>query len=88
MPDGVVISGIAGDVSTAVIYHGMHGDAVYFKNGISLEGVVAPVVVDAGGNIGLFSRYIALKFPNAHVYGAEPIDVLAKTRAREQQAIC
>jgi hypothetical protein len=61
MPDGVVISGIAGDVGTAVIYHGMHGDAVYFKKGISLEGVAAPVVVDAGGNIGLFSRYICFE---------------------------
>jgi len=77
MFDGARIAAISGDVGAVGVYKEMYQDNVYFAHGVSLEKRANPVVIDAGVNIGLFSRFIAEKFPTAKVFGAEPIDVLA-----------
>lgn len=80
--DGNTISAVAGDVGAALVYQEMYEQKVYFQHGFTLEGVKNPIVVDAGVNIGLFSRYIAEHFPTAKVFGAEPIDVISDMARR------
>lgn len=78
MFDGTRITVVSGDVGASGVYKEIYGDKIYFLNGITLDDVKNPVVVDAGVNIGMFSRYIAEKFPTARVYGAEPVKQLAE----------
>jgi 31-O-methyltransferase len=85
MHDGTKLTALSGDVGAAGVYKEMFEDHVYFEHGVTLEGIEAPIVIDAGVNIGLFSRYIAQTFPKARVFGAEPIDVLVKC-ARKNNA--
>ncbi len=51
-----------------------------FFDGVYLEGFPAeatigdtPVVVDVGANVGYFSLYMLSKFPNARIFGFEPM---------------
>lgn len=75
--DGKLISAVSGDQGASLVYQEMYQQQVYLQNGISLAGVEQPVIVDAGVNIGIFSRFCAEKFPTATVFGAEPIPDIA-----------
>lgn len=81
-PNGMMLHCIGGDAGTQFVYKEIFMDRAYFKHGISLDGIAAPVVIDAGANIGLFSLFIAQQFPTAKVYGAEPVPLLHEAASR------
>ena len=76
--DGKSFHGISGDRIFDVIHTEIYKDHCYFKYGVSLNGVENPFVIDAGANVGLFSRWIGENYPTAVVHAAEPVPQLCE----------
>ena len=74
--DGKEFNVISGDRIFDIIHAEIYKDECYFKYGVTLKGVEKPFVIDAGANVGLFSRWIAESFPTATVHAAEPVPQL------------
>jgi 31-O-methyltransferase len=77
MRDGSDVYAVAGDLGLQMVFHEIYELEVYDRSDVSLAGVPRPVIVDCGANVGLFSRYMLLKYPGARVFAAEPIPELA-----------
>lgn len=56
---------------TLAIYKEVFEEEVYLQEGVALQDGCC--VLDIGANIGLFTLYIYDRYPNAHVYAAEPV---------------
>jgi FkbM family methyltransferase len=56
---------------TGFLYTEIFEDHTYHKNGIELK--EGDVVFDVGANIGMFSLYVALHYPNTKIYSLEPV---------------
>lgn len=54
----------------AFIYREIFEQRCYFKHGVSVKD--GDVVLDVGANIGLFSLYLAQKYPHASIHAFEP----------------
>lgn len=87
LPNGLKVWTIGGDMLFPLVYREIFVTNDYFRHGISLDGRRAPLVVDVGANVGLFTLYIATTFPTATVVGAEPIPLLC-TAARRNTSEC
>ncbi|KAK7202108.1 Methyltransferase FkbM domain containing protein [Novymonas esmeraldas] len=64
---------IRGDWGTALVAHEMFQDTVYTRHGVHVPPTGAPLVIDIGANIGLFSMYVLEVSPRAVVVAAEPV---------------
>ena len=80
--NGLKLTSLGGDYGTAFVYKEIFEDKVYFKHGITLENVAAPVVVDIGADIGFFTRFIVETFPKAVIFAAEPVPLLVNAIRR------
>ena len=56
---------------TLFAYDEIFKDLAYIQHGISLK--PGAVVVDVGGNIGIFSMFISLHYPGSEIYAFEPL---------------
>lgn len=63
------------DKLTAIdVYKEIYEEYIYFRAGIELK--PKAVIIDAGANIGLFSRYVLEKVPDAKIVMFEPIPAI------------
>lgn len=67
---------IGGDLGTAVVAREIFDAEVYMRNGVHIPATCAPLVVDIGCNIGLFSMFVMERNAAAVVVAAEPIPKL------------
>lgn len=73
LPNREIISYI--DKLTALdVYDEVYIENEYFRHGLQLKD--NDIVFDVGANIGLFSRYIASKAANLHIYTFEPVPII------------
>lgn len=70
LPNGLTIFH-QNPVETRFIYDEIFSQQVYLKNGIHLRD--GDCVFDVGANIGLFSLFVAQRWPNATIHAFEPL---------------
>ncbi|WTW99340.1 FkbM family methyltransferase [Streptomycetaceae bacterium NBC_01309] len=69
LPDGTPVTEL-NDYETNYLYEEIFVEEVYATQGGDLP--AAPVVLDVGANIGMFSLYLARQRPGARIYAFEP----------------
>jgi amino acid adenylation domain-containing protein/FkbM family methyltransferase len=70
LPDGTAVFHL-NDAETTYLYDELFIRQVYLRHGIALP--AAPVVVDVGANIGLFTVFVHRNYPDAVVHAIEPM---------------
>ena len=84
--DGRTFAAIEGDLSVSLVHKEIYCDKCYFRHGVTLDGRKNPLVVDIGGNCGLFTSWVCENYPTAVVQLIEPaptlIDVCHKNLAK------
>ena len=70
IPTGHIVASI-NQHETTYLYKEIFVDRCYLRNGIVLP--ADAVVFDVGANIGMFSLFVALYAPQAHIYAFEPL---------------
>lgn len=79
LPNHKTVSGFS-KTDTALVYHEIYTEDTYLKHGITVK--EGDCIIDAGANIGLFSVYLAEKYPRLHFYLFEPVNTIANALER------
>lgn len=86
-PDGRSFYVIQGDFGTSLIHKEIFQNQCYLRHGVSLPtgpitadkreaSTLPPLIIDVGGNLGMFSAYVAEHVPNAEIHTFEPAPLL------------